>query len=41
YVFVSDKECTQANAVWTQAVFETIFDEEYLLPKIDANFVDV
>ena len=40
YVFVSDDECTQANAVWTQAVLETIFDEEYLSPKIDADYVD-
>ncbi|RIB02166.1 hypothetical protein C2G38_2292258 [Gigaspora rosea] len=41
YVFVSDEEYTQANAIWTQAVLETIFDEEYLLPKIDADVVDV
>jgi hypothetical protein len=40
YVFVSDDERTQANAVWTQAVLETIFDEEYLSPKIDADYVD-
>ncbi|CAG8547833.1 12476_t:CDS:2 [Cetraspora pellucida] len=41
YVFVSDKEHTQANAVWTQAVLEIIFNEEYLLPKIDADFVNM
>ena len=40
YVFVSDDERTQANAVWTQAVLETIFDEEYLFPKIDTNYVN-
>ncbi|CAG8718562.1 41614_t:CDS:2 [Gigaspora margarita] len=32
YVFVSDEEYTQANAIWTQA---------YLSPKIDADVIDV
>ncbi|CAG8726843.1 16345_t:CDS:2, partial [Racocetra persica] len=41
YIFVSDKEHTQANAIWTQAVLETIFDEKYLSPKIDTDFVDI
>ncbi|CAG8821273.1 24083_t:CDS:2, partial [Gigaspora margarita] len=41
YVFVSDAERTQANAIWTQAVLETIFDEEYLSPKIDADVINV
>ncbi|KAF0515420.1 chad domain-containing protein: PROVISIONAL [Gigaspora margarita] len=41
YVFVFNKECTQANAIWTQAVLETIFDEEYLLPKIDADVINM
>jgi hypothetical protein len=41
YVFVSDDQRTQANAVWTQAILETIFDEDYLSPKIDADVVDV
>ncbi|KAF0476722.1 chad domain-containing protein: PROVISIONAL [Gigaspora margarita] len=30
-----------ANAIWTQAVLETIFDEEYLSPKIDADVINV
>ncbi|CAG8814929.1 15928_t:CDS:2, partial [Gigaspora margarita] len=38
YVFVSNDKCTQAIAVWTQAVLETIFDEDYVSPKIDADY---
>src|ERR1700752_4179699 len=41
YVFVSNDECTNANAVWIQAVLETIFDEDYISPKIDADYVDM
>ncbi|CAG8731161.1 11238_t:CDS:2, partial [Dentiscutata heterogama] len=40
YVFVSNDERTQANVVWTQAVLETVFDEKYLSPKIDADYVN-
>ncbi|CAG8737874.1 5620_t:CDS:2, partial [Funneliformis caledonium] len=31
------EELTRKNAVWTQSVFETIFDVEYLLTKIDTE----
>ncbi|CAG8489902.1 16744_t:CDS:2 [Dentiscutata heterogama] len=41
YVFVSDDEHTQANAVWTQAILETIFDKDYVSPKIDIDYVDM
>ena len=36
----SQKECTTANCIWTQAVLETIFDENYLSPKIDADIIN-
>ncbi|CAG8823412.1 22290_t:CDS:2, partial [Racocetra persica] len=41
YIFVSNEERTQANAIWTQAVLETIFDKEYLSPKINRNVIDM
>ncbi|CAB4416100.1 unnamed protein product [Rhizophagus irregularis] len=39
-VFISEKEHTQKNAIWTQAILEIIFDETYLSPKIDSNTVN-
>ena len=39
-VFPSEKELTQKNAVWTQAVLESIFDVEYLSTKIDNDVIE-
>ena len=39
-VFPSEKELTQKNAVWAQAVLESIFDVRYLLTKIDNNVIE-
>lgn len=39
-VFVSDEEQTDKNAIWTQAILEMIFDEEYLSTKIDSDSID-
>ncbi|CAG8491737.1 12862_t:CDS:2, partial [Ambispora gerdemannii] len=33
-------ERTQANAIWTQAVLEVIFDEEHTSSKIEADIVE-
>ncbi|CAG8621245.1 9732_t:CDS:2, partial [Dentiscutata heterogama] len=41
YIFVSNDEHTQANAVWTQAILKTIFDKDYVSPKINADYVDM
>jgi hypothetical protein len=39
-VFVSDKEQTQKNAIWCQAILEIIFDEKCLSSKIETNTID-
>jgi hypothetical protein len=39
-VFPSTKERTHANATWTQAVMESIFDMEHISTKIDSEIVD-
>jgi hypothetical protein len=39
-VFPSEKELTQKNAVWTQAVLESIFDVRYLSTKIDNDVIE-
>ena len=39
-VFTSEKERTNANAMWCQAVLEAIFDEKHLQSKIDADIVE-
>ena len=39
-VFPSEKEITQENAVWTQSVLESIFDDEYLSTKIDNDVIE-
>ncbi|CAG8733932.1 8968_t:CDS:2, partial [Funneliformis caledonium] len=36
----SKKERTHINAVWTQSVLKVIFDEKYILTKINAEVVD-
>jgi len=36
----AEKERTQSNALWAQSVLETIFDENHLSTKIDADIVD-
>lgn len=36
----TDKEHTDANATWTQAVLESIFDENHLSTKIDSEVVE-
>src|SRR6266496_2715748 len=36
----SDKELTNKNARWAQSVVETIFDTNYLSPKIDADIIE-
>ncbi|CAG8479331.1 12097_t:CDS:2, partial [Racocetra persica] len=38
--FISEDERTHANAIWTQAVLKLIFDENYLLAKLDSDIVD-
>jgi hypothetical protein len=40
-VFTDEKELTHKNAVWTQAVLETIFDERYTSSKIESEPVDM
>jgi len=39
-VFTSEKERTQANAIWTQSVLEGIFDQENHSSKIDSETID-
>ena len=39
-VFPSEKELTQKNAVWVQAVLESIFDVRYLSTKIDNDVIE-
>ena len=39
-VFPSEKELTQKNAMWAQAVLESIFDVRYLLTKIDNDVIE-
>ena len=39
-VFPSEKELTQKNAVWAQAVLESIFDVRYLSTKIDNDMIE-
>jgi len=39
-VFPSKKELTQKNAVWAQAVLESIFDVRYLSTKIDNDVIE-
>ena len=39
-VFSSEKELTQKNAVWAQAVLESIFDVRYLSTKIDNDVIE-
>ncbi|CAG8602795.1 2262_t:CDS:2 [Ambispora gerdemannii] len=39
-VFPTEEERTQANAIWTQAVLEVIFDEEHTSSKIEADIVE-
>lgn len=34
------EEQTDKNAIWTQAILEMIFDEEYLSTKIDSDSID-
>jgi len=36
----SEKKLTQKNAIWGQAVIESIFDVEHLSSKIDTDVVD-
>jgi hypothetical protein len=38
--FPSEKELTQKNAVWAQAVLESIFDVRYLSTKIDNDVIE-
>lgn len=40
YVFTSEKERTNINAVWAQSVLEAIFDENHLSTKIDTEVVE-
>lgn len=40
YAFTVEKERTNANATWTQAVLEAIFDKKHLSSKIDSDVVD-
>ncbi|CAG8816880.1 28626_t:CDS:2, partial [Racocetra persica] len=37
YAFISEDERIYANAIWTQAVLELIFDKNYLSVKLDSN----
>jgi len=39
-VFPSEKELTQKNAMWAQAVLESIFDVRYLSTKIDNDVIE-
>ena len=39
-VFPSEKELTQKNAVWAQAVLESIFNVRYLSMKIDNDVIE-
>ena len=39
-VFPSEKELTQKNTVWAQAVLESIFDVRYLSTKIDNDVIE-
>ena len=39
-VFPSEKELTQKNAVWAQAVLESIFNVRYLSTKIDNDVIE-
>jgi len=39
-IFPSEKELTQKNAVWAQAVLESIFDVRYLSTKIDNDVIE-
>ena len=39
-VFPSEKELTQKNAVWAQAVLESIFNVKYLSTKIDNDVIE-
>ena len=39
-VFPSEKELMQKNAVWAQAVLESIFDVRYLSTKIDNDVIE-
>jgi len=39
-VFPSEKELTQKNAMWTQAVLESIFNVRYLSTKIDNDVIE-
>jgi hypothetical protein len=34
------KECTTANAIWTQAVLEAIFDTNHLSTKLDSDIIE-
>ncbi|RIA81303.1 hypothetical protein C1645_837221 [Glomus cerebriforme] len=40
-VFTAGKEHTDANAMWTQAVLESIFNENHLSTKIDSEVVKI
>ncbi|CAG8674037.1 17274_t:CDS:2, partial [Racocetra persica] len=40
YAFISEDEYTHANAIWIQAIHKLIFDENYLLAKLDSDVVD-
>ncbi|CAG8553139.1 13116_t:CDS:2, partial [Racocetra persica] len=37
YAFISEDEHTYANTIWTQTVLELIFNENYLLAKLDSD----
>ncbi|CAG8596943.1 5256_t:CDS:2, partial [Racocetra persica] len=37
YAFIFEDKRTHANAIWTQTVLELIFDENYLLAKLDSD----
>ena len=39
-VFPTEKERTNDNVIWTQAVLEVIFDENHLSTKIDADMIE-
>ena len=39
-VFPSEKELTQKNAMWAQAVLESIFNVRYLSTKIDNDVIE-
>jgi len=39
-VFPTEKELTQKNAMWAQAVLESIFDVRYLSTKIDNDVIE-